>query len=100
MLFRSDQWEALKVDKLIYSNVTDIALDEKERNYIEQLWINMYGPLLNKGKPDYDGIREEKMEILEDLVYNQYIDIEEIDIKKIISPASKINFNYYDLILQ
>ena len=42
----------------------------------------------------------EKMEILEDLVYNEYIDIVEIDIKKIISPASKIIFNYYDLILQ
>lgn len=99
LLLTPDQWEALKVDKLIYSNVTDIALDEKERNYIEQLWINMYGPLLNKGKPDYDGIREEKMEILEDLVYNQYIDIEEIDIKKITLRGGKVISDLSYLIL-
>lgn len=93
------QWAALKLDKLIYADVTEITENDAERCFIERLWIDMYKPFHNKEVPRAD-IDIEKMEILEDLIYNEYIDIEEIDIKKIISPASKINFNYYDLILQ
>ena len=40
------------------------------------------------------------MEILEDLIYNDYIEFQEIDIKKItLSADDKIKFNYDDLIL-
>lgn len=100
LLLTPDQWEALKVDKLIYSNVSDITENDLERCYIEKLWIDMYKPLLNNQRPDDAEIDIEKMEVLEDIVYNEYIDIVEVDIKKIISPEGKTIFNYSDLILQ
>ena len=98
--FSPEQWAALDIDKLIYTDVTDITQDNKERRYIEKLWFDMFSPLFNKEKPFNEDIDIEKMEILEDLIYNEYIDIVEIDIKKItLSADDKIKFNYDDLIL-
>ena len=85
-------WAALDIDKLIYTDVTDITQDNKERRYIEKLWFDMFSPLFNKEKPFNEDIDIEKMEILEDLIYNEYIDIVEIDIKKITSPDGKVTF--------
>lgn len=97
---KEQDWIQLGLTRLIYADVTEITQNDLERCYIERLYIDQHKPLLNNQKPDKEEIDTEKMEILEDIVYNDYIDIEEIDIKKIISPASKINFNYCDLILQ
>ncbi len=97
--FSPEQWAALDIDKLIYTDVTDITYDNKERRYIEKLWFDMFSPLFNKENPMNEVIDIERMEILEDLIYNHYIDIEEIPIKKITSPDGKVTFNFNDLIL-
>ena len=93
-----EQWAALKLDKLIYADVTDITENDAERCYIERLWIDMYKPFHNKEVPGAD-IDIEKMEILEDLIYNEYIDIVEVDIKKITLQDSKVTFDFDSLIL-
>ena len=95
----SEKWIALGLDKLIYSNVSDITENDLERCYIEKLWIDMYKPLLNNQRPDDAEIDIEKMEVLEDIVYNEYIDIVEIDIKKVTSPSGKATFDFSNLIL-
>lgn len=93
-----EKWIALGLNKLIYSNVSDITENDLERCYIEKLWIDMYKPFHNKEVPGAD-IDIEKMEILEDLIYNEYIDIVEVDIKKITLQDSKVTFDFDSLIL-
>lgn len=93
------KWEALEVDKLLYSDVTDITENDFERCYIEKIWIDMYEPFLNRGKPDYEGTSIEKMEILEDIVCNEYIDTEKVDIRKITLREGKVISDLSYLIL-
>lgn len=96
---QEQDWEQLGVGRLVYADVTEITQNDLERCYIERLYIEQYKPLLNNQKPDTEQIDIEKMEILEDIVYNEYIDTEEIDIMKITSPEGKVTFNFNDLIL-
>lgn len=93
-----EKWIALGLTRLIYTDVTEITENDLERCYIEKLWIDMYKPFHNKEVPGAD-IDIEKMEILEDLIYNEYIDIVEVDIKKITLQDSKVTFDFDSLIL-
>lgn len=98
---QEQDWEQLGLNKLVYADVTEITRNDLERCYIERLYIDLYKPLLNNSRPDTEELDIEKMEVLEDIVYNEYIDIVEIPIKKItLSADDKIKFNYSDLILQ
>ena len=97
---QEQDWIQLGLTKLIYADVTEITQNDLERCYIERLYIERYKPLLNNQKPDTEQIDIEKMEILEDIVYNEYIDIIEIPVKKITLSNDKITFDNSDLILQ
>ena len=95
---RGQDWVQLGIKKLIYADVTDITKDDAERYFIEKIYIQMHEPLLNSdNEPDPD-LELERIESFIDLIYNDYIEFKEIDIKK--APhESKDFFNYNDLIL-
>lgn len=96
---QEQDWIQLGLTRLIYADVTEITHNDLERCYIERLYIDQYKPLLNNQRPDDAEIDIEKMEVLEDIVYNEYIDIVEIDIKKITLQDSKVTFDFDSLIL-
>lgn len=91
-------WAELGVAKVRYIDVTEIVNNDDERLYIEKLYIDMYKPLLNDAEIRTD-LDISIMERLEDIVYNEYVEFEEIDIKKATSCSGEVTFNFKDLIL-
>jgi len=95
-----EQWAALKVDKLIYADVTGITANDAERYFLEKMYIQIYEPILNSDNEPDPTLTLEKIESFTDLIYNGYIEFKEVDIRKItLSADDKIKFNYDDLIL-
>lgn len=71
----SKDWAQLELAKIVYADVTDITQNDKERLYIEQLYIDQYQPLLNEENAVSKlSIPNKKMQALKDIVYNQNID--------------------------
>lgn len=92
-------WVQLGLDKLVYADVTDITRDDAERYFLEKMYIQIHEPLLNSDNEPDPNISLERIESFADLIYNNFIEFREVDIKKIILPEGKTIFNYSDLIL-
>ena len=92
-------WIALGIDKLVYADVTEITRNKDERYFLEKMYIQMYQPLLNADHEPDPKLELERIESFTDLIYNDYIEFQEVDIRKITSPEGKVIFNFNDLIL-
>lgn len=93
-------WEQLGLNKLVYADVTDITRDDAERYFLEKMYIQMYQPLLNSDNEPDPKLELERIESFTDLIYNDYIEFREVDIKKITLSKDKITFGFDNLILQ
>lgn len=92
-------WVQLGLDKLVYADVTEITRDNAERYFLEKMYLQMYQTLLNSDNEPDPLIEKERIESFTDLIYNQYIEFREIDIKKITLQDSKVTFDFSDLVL-
>lgn len=92
-------WMQLGLDKLVYADVTDITRDDAERYFLEKMYIQIHQPLLNSDNEPDPSIDLERIESFTDLIYNDYIEFKEIDIKKITLQDSKVTFDFDSLVL-
>lgn len=92
-------WVQLGLNKLVYADVTDITKDDAERYFIEKMYLQMYQPILNSDNEPDPLLSLEKIESFTDLIYNDYIEFQEVDIKKITLQDSKVISNFDSLIL-
>lgn len=95
----TNDWVQLGLNKLVYADVTEITRDDKERYFLEKMYIQMYQPILNSDNEPDPSLETDRIESFVDLIYNQYIEFREIDIKKT-SHEGKAFFNYNDLVLR
>lgn len=96
---KTQDWEQLGLKKLVYADVTDITKDDAERYFLEKIYIQMHEPFLNSDNEPDPSIETERIESFIDLIYNNYIEFTEIDIKKAPHDNGKDFFNLHDLIL-
>ena len=92
-------WVQLGLNKLVYADVTDITKDDAERYFIEKMYLQMYQPILNSDNEPDPLLSLERIEAFTDLVYNDYIEFKEVNIKKITLQDSKVISNFDSLIL-
>lgn len=95
----TEQYLDANAYKVTYANVTGLVHSKKERFYLEDLYILEYEPVFNKGLNNVE-IEEEVMENLGEVMYNDCIEFEEMDIKKVTTPSQVVTFDFDNLVLR